>query len=205
MSAAQHPDPTRTKTRYRSSGVKSLAILLSAAMFAGCHGPLYRPMPVRLDVEQQIQVDQVWRNMLTPPERLDHTLLLDTIITMHANQVGVDHIRMISEKDRVNDGIVIMEMRFDRERPERDEYTLRYIGASGEELRHERYTRAEIEERVAFLWGAPACGFSEHRCSQTQPSDLSECESQEAARQAAREARVAEILAATQPASAPAK
>lgn len=142
------------------------------------------PMVERLDASDQQHVNDAWVSALTPPDRLDHTLLLDVLIMYRFYERGVDRLHLRSEKD-VNGRQVVMEIEFDRQRPELDAFTFTYIDATGIELRRERYSRAEVYDRVAALTSGPH--------STTQPGELD-----------ALEQREREIVAATQPAGAPA-
>ena len=119
----------------------------------GCHGPLTKPMVDRLDEETQEKVDDAWLNMFTPSDRLDRTLLLDVILSGQLHQYGVDYLRLISEK-HVGDGLVVMEVRYDREDPAFDEFSVSYVGAEGYETRRERFTREEVEEEIRFLFAS---------------------------------------------------
>ena len=82
----------------------------------GC-GPMSKPMVVRLEEESQTAIDGAWENMLTPVDRLDRILLLDTVLANQLHQLGVDHLHFVSEKE-VAGGVLIMEVVFDREEPE---------------------------------------------------------------------------------------
>lgn len=129
-----------------------MRVLLSTiCLFAvGC-GPLTKPMVDRLDEETQQKVDDAWVNMLTPPERLDRTLLLDVILSGQLHQFGVDYLRLVSEK-HIGLGLVVMEVRYDREDPAFDEFTVTYLDSEGYEVRRERFTREDVEERIDFLF-----------------------------------------------------
>ena len=50
---------------------KVLAVMCIVMVGAGC-GPVTVPMVQRLPEDGQRQVDEIWQNMLTPPDRLDH-------------------------------------------------------------------------------------------------------------------------------------
>jgi hypothetical protein len=144
-------------------------------------------MVTRLPEEQQKEVDSAWDNMLRPPDRLDRVLLLDTILSSQLWQLGIDRLDLTSEK-RYADGWIRMEVRFDREHPELDEFALTLLDKTGRQLRRERYTREEVDERFAFLAGG---------------CDVMEGETpEEASRRTAfeRRKRKEEIAAATQPA-----
>lgn len=157
-------------------------------VLAGC-GPMTKPMVTRLPDESQKQVDSSWDNMLRPPNRLDRILLLDTILGYQLWQLGIDRLDLTSEK-RYADGWIRMEVRFDREHPELDEFALTVLDKTGKQLRRERYSQEEVDERFQFL-----AGVCEAREGET-PEDASRRTAIE------RRARKEEIAAATQPARA---
>ncbi|MCB9857461.1 MAG: hypothetical protein H6818_17405 [Phycisphaerales bacterium] len=127
-------------------------VLLSLAILAaGCNGPLTKPMIDRLDENSQAKIDEVWENMVAPPNQLDRTLLLDVILSAQLYQHGVDSMRFVSEKT-VGDGLVVMEIRFDREDPLFDEFSVSYIDRRGRELRRERYSRDDIDKEINLLF-----------------------------------------------------
>lgn len=130
--------------------MRCLLILLIAPL-VGCHGPLTKPMIDRLDEKGQAKIDEVWENMIAPPDALDRTLLLDVILSAQLYQHGVDSMRFVSEKD-VGENLVVMEIRFDREEPRFDEFSVSVIDASGVEVRRERYGRDEINEEVNLIF-----------------------------------------------------
>jgi hypothetical protein len=169
-------------------------VLCFACLFVvGCYGPMTRPMVERLPEEQQQDIDNAWVNMFSPPDRLDHTLLLDVIVTMELFQKGVDRLWMVSEK-RAGAGLVVMEVRFDRDDPTFDEFTVTYVDGLGREVRRERYAREEIHKRAAFLFMYPDL-----------PDDADAATREERIREHAKqqEARKEEIRAATRPALGP--
>jgi hypothetical protein len=166
------------------------ATFIVFAFLAGC-GPLNAPMVQRLSEEEQQQIEDSWRNMLTPPDRLDRTLLLDTVITYQLHQLGVDFLRMTSEK-QVEGGLVVMEVRYDRSDPAFDEFEIALVDSEGYEIRRERYTHEEVRERFEYVHGPIVRWCSE---DEEEPSE------EEIQRLAAEhEARMLEIYAATQPA-----
>jgi hypothetical protein len=142
----------------------------------------------RLDEETQQKVDDAWLNMFTPPDRLDRTLLLDVILSGQLHQYGVDYLRLVSEK-HVGDGLVVMEVRYDREDPAFDEFSVSYVDNEGYEVRRERFTREEVEEEICFL------------LTQEEVTDDMDAETREAVelRIAEREARMEEIQAVLAP------
>lgn len=172
-------------------------VLLASGLFAaGCHGPLTRPMVQRLDEDSQAEVDESWNNMMASPERLNHTLLLDVILTSQFHQRGVDRLNMVSEK-RVNDGWIIMEVRYDRRNPSFDAFTVTYVDKAGVERRRESYSREDIDTRIAYLY---------ERCPEEcqggcYPEDqvTEVCRKAMEVREKEIEARMEEVAAATQP------
>ncbi len=167
-----------------------MRLFLSAfcLLAVGCHGPLTKPMVDRLDDETQAKVDDAWANMFTPADRLDRTLLLDAILSGQLHQYGVDYLRLVSEK-HAGDGLVVMEVRFDREDPAFDQFSVTYVDSRGLEVRRERFTREEVEDRVDFL-------FSPIMREEGMEPDLEE---QMQLRAAKREARMEEIRAVLAP------
>jgi hypothetical protein len=121
----------------------------------GCRGPLNAPMVTRLPPEDQQQVDDAWRNMLTPVDRLDRTLLLDVLLTGYYYQLGVDRLDMTAVK-RVSPYRVVMEIHYDRDEPEFDAFTVAVLSADGREVRHERYSREDVEGRLSHMYLAEA-------------------------------------------------
>ena len=152
-------------------------------------------MVLRLEEKHQALVDQAWSNMLTPVERLDRMLLLDTIIAHRFHEVGVDRLHLLSEKD-LPGGTVHMEVFFNRQKPEADLFVVTYRDHAGRMLRSEKYDREDVEGRSEFL------GLPVHGSDTIEGMDGAECEELEA-RKAEREARMREIKAATQPANQP--
>ncbi len=130
----------------RFHGAVALFALLA---ISGC-GPLTFPMVTRLDPEAQQTVEASWKNMLTPPDRLDRMLLLDTLIVNRFHQSGVDRLDMVSEKT-VGKDHVTMVVHFDRKRPERDSFTITIRNAWGMTRRREHYSGAEVLDRVDQL------------------------------------------------------
>ncbi|HPD29160.1 MAG TPA: hypothetical protein PLL20_04140 [Phycisphaerae bacterium] len=131
--------------------MRNVSVILILGVL-GCEGPLTVPAVERLEPEGQKTVDESWLNMLSPPERLDRSLLLDTVLTNHFHQRGVDRLNLTSEKD-VWGGRVIMTVYYDRAHPAFDSFTVAYIDAQGRERRRERYTFEEVKGRVAELVG----------------------------------------------------
>lgn len=171
-----------------------IAFMSLAVVSAGC-GPMTQPMVQRLPEEAQHQVDDVWDNLLQPPDRLDRTTLLDALTLYQLFQVGIDRLNMTSEKD-VLGGRVVMTVRFDRAHPCLDEFTVTYVNRHGREVRRERYSREEVEESLELLRQQAADSrviIREGVESQPAP-ELSEIDQKKIE-------RLAKLKAATQPAS----
>lgn len=175
---------------------KCLMLLLLGA--AGCSSPMGLPMVERLEPEHQRAVDQSWANMLSPPERLDRSRLLDVVVANSFHEQGVDRLNFTSEKD-VCDGRVIMTVYYDRAHPAFDSLSVVFIDASGQERRRERYTFEEVKHRASSL-------FTPTSQPSTQPATTpAEIEQQRRAEQemAERLARQILIKLATRPAGEP--
>lgn len=133
----------------RVSGLVALVLLA-----AGCRGPLPTPMVERLSEAQQLEVDAAWNNLFTPIDRVDREVLLDAIVLHQLHQSGVDSLRLVAEK-ALDGGRVIMEIRFDRARPEDDVFLLTCLDFMGFAVRHERWSGDEVRQRVADLEPPP--------------------------------------------------
>ncbi|MBI5863205.1 MAG: hypothetical protein HZB38_01575 [Planctomycetes bacterium] len=169
-------------------------LLISLLLTATSCGPLGGvPIVTRLDSEEQANVDQSWANMFSPPQRLDRTLLLDTLLSGRMHERGVDELKLVSKK-RVGDALVVMEVDFDRLSPDFDAFTVTYLDAPGLEMRHERYTFDEVKGRLQFLSGIDDV-ISSPDLSDAERERLTEERRQQI------EARQKEIQAATQPAA----
>jgi hypothetical protein len=151
-------------------------------------------MVFRLEDVRQVEVTGSWENMLSPVDRLDRILLLDTVLAGQLHQMGVDRLLFVSRK-YVRDGAVTMEVFFERDKPEFDLFTITYVDGTGRELRHEQYTREEVDGRWEFLFH----DFSKGDCEDTPEAQREKM----AALKAQREVRMEEIKAATQPAGEP--
>jgi hypothetical protein len=103
------------------------------------------PMPVRLGDDSQKDLDQSWNKALTPIERFDHPALLDAFLLTQAYQVGVDKLTFRSEK-KVAMGRVVMEIEYDRLKPDEDRFEVKIYDLVGKLLREERYGRKEVED-----------------------------------------------------------
>jgi hypothetical protein len=117
---------------------------LSVLALSGC-GPMGSgPMPPRLQDDEQKQVDESWNNALTPVDKLDRQAILDALVLSQAYQAGVDKLLFRSEK-KCAAGTVIMEIHFDRSKPDQDRFDFRIVGANGQVLRELTYNRQEVE------------------------------------------------------------
>ena len=119
------------------------AVLCGLVLGAGCR-PMTAPMAARLNQDQQTKVDDAWEKALTPVEKLDHGLLLDTLVGVGAYQNGVDKLHFRSEK-RYSGGLVVMEIHFDRTAPTEDRFEVTVLNKEGKTVRSERYSREEVE------------------------------------------------------------
>lgn len=128
--------------------VLSLGLLVAFAL-VGC-GPLSRPLPQRLDDDNQKQIDDAWNKALNPPEKHDRQAWLDAMIASHAYQVGVDEMQFRSVK-KWSGGTVVMEAHFDRAKPNDDHFAITVLDAAGKSLRTERYTRENVDQAARDL------------------------------------------------------
>jgi hypothetical protein len=127
-----------------------LCCCVAVTSLCGC-GPLTAPMPVRLDPESQKSIDESWEKALTPVDRLAHQPLLDALLASQAYQVGVDKLTFRSEK-KVKAGTVVMEIAFDRARPDADRFEVTVYDPAGKLLRKESYDRKEVERTYDDLY-----------------------------------------------------
>lgn len=135
---------------------------LAAGLFVGC-GPLDRPMPPRLAPDSQKEIDAAWDAALTPVGKYDRRQWLDALVGTQAYQAGVDTLTFRSEK-RFAGGTVVMELVYDRARPDADRFTVTVLDKAGKRLRQETYSRADIEDTARDL-------FDPTRTAPTQPTD----------------------------------
>ena len=124
-----------------------------AVTFAGC-GPMQTPMPPRLNPDDQKQIDQSWDKAFTPAGRFDHQGLLDVMVGTQAYQLGVDTFALRAEK-KVAGGKVVMEIGFDRARPNDDRFEVTVYDTVGKLVRAERYRRGEVEATYEALFLNP--------------------------------------------------
>jgi hypothetical protein len=127
-----------------------LCCCAALAAFCGC-GPMQMPMPVRLDEDGQKSVDQSWDRALTPVDLLDHQAMLDVFLISQAYQAGVDRLSFRSEK-KVAAGTVVMQIEYDRLRPDEDRFEVRLYDPAERLLRQEVYRRKEIEDTYKNLF-----------------------------------------------------
>ncbi len=128
----------------------ALACLFLAIMVSGC-GPMHMPMPPRLDAGGQAALDDAWNRATRELHRLDHQQLLDALMNSHAYQVGVDRFSLRSEK-HCEAGLVVMEIRFDRADLSSDCFMFTLYDKGGAIVRHERYTRDDVERTYEELF-----------------------------------------------------
>jgi hypothetical protein len=133
--------------------MRTLLSLCALSVFAlsGC-GPMGSgPMPPRLEDADQKQVDESWDKALTPVDKLDRQAMLDALVLSQAYQAGVDRLTFHSEK-KCAAGTVIMEIHFDRSKPDQDRFDLRVVAADGKVLRQLTYNRNEVETTYKELY-----------------------------------------------------
>src|SRR3954470_11170730 len=104
--------------------------ILVGLIASGC-GPMFLPMNLRLDEEQQKQIDAVWDNMLTPVNRVEHETLLDVTVSFWLYQWGVDRMHLVSEKYFAG-GKVVMEIDCERASPASDQFTITVLNERGQ-------------------------------------------------------------------------
>jgi hypothetical protein len=145
--------------------VASIVLALSAS---GC-GPMFLPMLTRLAPDDQKKFDEMWSNMLTPVNRVDHQTLLDTVIVYFMFQLGVDRLHMVTEKNLAN-GKVVMDIDCDRVSPESDQFTITVLDDHGHTLRRERYSRKDVEESAQALTNIPRTLSLMQQAANTSPA-----------------------------------
>lgn len=124
--------------------VISLAVVLATTLaFVGC-GPLDHPMPPRPDAESQKQIDDGWDRALTPVGKHDRQQWLDLLVGTKAYQAGVDSLTFRSEKV-FSGGKVVMEVFYDRARPDGDRFVVTVYDRAGTKVREEWYNRDLVE------------------------------------------------------------
>ena len=165
------------------------AMMVVFLMFAagGCNAPTIKPITPRLSASEQSEADREWHNMFTPPDRVEREPLMGALVFFEMYQHGVDRADYHAEK-MVDDKRVVIDMHFQRERPQEDGIYVSVFGPEGQILRSERFSREEIEKLET---DATFSGLA----SASQPSTPAE-----QAAKAERKRRYMAILAATQPA-----
>jgi hypothetical protein len=129
--------------------------LACALAFAfGC-GPMKSPLPQRFEPETQKVIDESWNRAFTPQDKLGRQELLDVMVGVQAYQLGVDTFTLRAEK-KFDGGKVVMEVAFDRAKPDGDRFEVGVYDAAGKLVRTERYARKEIEETYNALFVVPA-------------------------------------------------
>ena len=119
----------------------------------GC-GPMMSPLPERLGPESQKVIDDSWNRAFTPPDKLGHQDLLDVMVGTQAYQLGVDTFALRAEK-RFAGGRVVMEVSFDRAKPDGDRFEVSVYDTAGKLVRAERYGRKEVEDTYNALFVVP--------------------------------------------------
>jgi hypothetical protein len=119
----------------------------------GC-GPMTSPMPARFDPESQKQIDAGWDRAFATTDKLNRQELLDVMVGTQAYQLGVDTFYLRATKTFAG-GFVVMEIEFDRLKPEADRFEVTVYDVDGKQLRRERYGRKEVEETYDALFVNP--------------------------------------------------
>jgi hypothetical protein len=112
------------------------------------------PLPVRLDPETQKAIDDGWNRALSPPDKLGHQELLDVLVGTQLYQLGVDFFMFRAEK-RFANGKVVMEVAFDRARPDDDRFQVTVLDSSGRVVRAENFARQEVDQTYHDLFEIP--------------------------------------------------
>ena len=146
------------------------ALVLSIAPLVGS-GPMGSgPMPPRLEADEQKKIDDAWENALTPVDHLDRQTTLDTLLVAQAFQAGVDKLTFHSEK-KFSGGVVVMEIHFDRTKPNDDRFVVTVRDVGGKELRHLVYNRTEVESAYHELNDPRLAGQPGPNQPPLQPAD----------------------------------
>jgi hypothetical protein len=157
------------------------------AAVVGC-GPMQSPMPVRLDDRDQKKIDESWEKALAPVDRYDHQAWLDIMLVTQAYQLGVDRLNFHSEK-RFSGGTVVMEINYDRARPDSDRFEVRVLDKQGKVLRSESYGRADVENTYKELFNECDTLRWKKENGLAKPEDLRKLETLEG-----RRAKVADVF-----------
>lgn len=128
-----------------------LCVGLAFVLLGGCNGPLLVPMVKRLDAPQQARIDKGWNELAAPRNATPRQELLDAIVVFQLFQSGVDSMSFRSEK-RTATGLVVMDIHFERDRPENDRFVLTIRDDESGEVRREAYQREEIEQTIRELF-----------------------------------------------------
>lgn len=137
--------------------MKRLALAGTACALAlvvvGC-GPMTSPMPARFDPEAQKQIDAGWDRAFATPDALNRQDLLDVMVGTQAYQLGVDTFSLRATKNYAG-GVVVMQVEFDRLKPDADRFDVTVYDRDGKQLRQERYGRKDVEETYTALFVNP--------------------------------------------------
>lgn len=131
--------------------MKHLLLLLLTGFVSGGCAIMTQPMVARLRPDFQQEVDAAWSRVLIPPNHLTRQQLLDVVVAGELHHLGIDRLALRSEKQN-SGGTVVLEVHFDRHRPEHDRFEVFVYDALWTLLRHERYSRAEIESTHKALF-----------------------------------------------------
>lgn len=115
----------------------------------GC-GPLSRPIPERLHPDDQKVVDASWDHALAPVNKHDRQTWLDVFVLAYAHEHGIDRLSFRSEKDYA-EGKVVMEVFFDRAKPDEDRFVVTVLDLAGKTVRTERYNRDDVHRTYRDL------------------------------------------------------
>lgn len=130
--------------------MKAFPFLVVVITVAGC-GPLSVPMATRPNAERQEKIDRAWDRALSPVSKLTRQEWLDLFVGAQAYQYGVDKLHLRSEK-AFSDGRVVMEVSYDRARPQADRFEVRVYNDKGKLLREEKFTRQDVKSTVSDLF-----------------------------------------------------
>lgn len=125
----------------------------SLLIIASC-GPLQVPMGRQLDQNQQAAVDAGWQRALEFDDELGRQGWLDMMVGTLAFEHGVDRFHFKSEKE-VGARLVVMEVWFDRSKPDDDAFEITVFDDERKIVRKERYTRSDVEESIAVMYQQP--------------------------------------------------
>jgi hypothetical protein len=183
--------------------IMSLGLIL---LLVGCRGPMIAPAFRRLDADGQARVNQMWNNMLARPDRLNRELLLDVMLAYELHEFGVDRASYHAEKDYAA-GTVLMDVKYDREKPMEDWFFVELRDRAGKSIRKEHYTGEEVWSHFDDAAGYQIVGPALEQAA-TQPTTLpvtrpSTQPTDAELRSAWILARYRQITAATQPEQVP--